>query len=266
MFQGIRTIEYCLKNFASPFHSTYSIRKVVLHRGKLNKSFHWFQRFKTVDRCTKNAPQYPFYLTYSIREVSCWKCGIENSDNFYCENCNVLQEPDFKQNYFDLFGLQLSYNIDSPNLISKYHKLQIAFHPDKHSNKSEKEKEISEKYSSLINKAYATLSNPLQRGLYILKMKGSPINEEGTSSNDSQLLIEILDWNDDIDSMDDAREASKITAKLNQIISDLTKEISEAFDQNDIEKARILLNKMKYYTNVWQKLKVKKQNLGIPSD
>lgn len=53
-------------------------------------------------------------------------------------------------------------------------------------------------------------------------MKGSPINEEGVSSNDRQLFMDILEWNDNIDRMGGLKEAVKLTTKLNQIIISLT--------------------------------------------
>ena len=87
----------------------------------------------------------------------------------------------------------------------------------------QKEKEISENYSTLINKAYSTLSNPLQRGLYILKVKGSPVDNESVSSNQRELFIEILKWNDDISLVNNPKDFAKMTKKLNRIISDLTK-------------------------------------------
>lgn len=36
-------------------------------------------------------------------------------------------------NYFELFGLKPSFDLDITKIVSKYHNLQILYHPDKHS-------------------------------------------------------------------------------------------------------------------------------------
>ena len=138
MFRGSRIIEHGFKNFVHfPSSSLYPVRKLILYQDKSNNYFNIFQRWKTAEHCFKNCAPFPVHLTHTSRKVACWKCGTENTSNLYCQSCNVLQEPDYEQTYFDLFNLQLSYNINNTNLVSKYHKLQIAFHPDKHSTKSE---------------------------------------------------------------------------------------------------------------------------------
>lgn len=97
-----------------------------------------FPRYKIVENFFRiPLTPFPHHLARSIRQVACWKCGTENATNLYCQSCNVLQEPDSKSNYFDLLGISLSYNVQSSDLVSKYHKKQVLFHPDKHSNKSD---------------------------------------------------------------------------------------------------------------------------------
>lgn len=50
---------------------------------------------------------------------------------------------------------------------------QKLLHPDKFTLKTQKEKQFSEEISSLVNISYSTLMSPLQRGIYILKLKGT---------------------------------------------------------------------------------------------
>ena len=67
------------------------------------------------------------------------------------------------QNYFQLFNLPESYNLDSRKLVAEYHKLQLEFHPDKYSNSPESEKMSALSSASYINDAYETLKSPLKR-------------------------------------------------------------------------------------------------------
>ena len=45
-----------------------------------------------------------------------------------------------KKNYFDLFGIEVSIEVNKPALDNKYNNLQQQFHPDKNSNSSSHEK------------------------------------------------------------------------------------------------------------------------------
>ena len=44
------------------------------------------------------------------------------------------------KNYFQLFALSESYDLDADKLMIEYHKLQLDYHPDKHSSASEEQK------------------------------------------------------------------------------------------------------------------------------
>lgn len=76
--------------------------------------------------------------------------------------------------------------------------MQKLLHPDKFSNKSEKEKQFSEILSSLVNKAYSTLLHPLKRGLYMLELNGITISE-GTDNVNAEFLMEIMEKNEEIE-------------------------------------------------------------------
>lgn len=52
--------------------------------------------------------------------------------------------------------------------------------------------------SSLINKAYNTLSNPLERGLYMLSLNNVSI-PEGTTSLEPEFLMEIMERNERVE-------------------------------------------------------------------
>lgn len=53
-------------------------------------------------------------------------------NSLQCSACQANLD-DTKVNYFELFGLKPSFDLDIKKIMSKYHKLQILYHPDKHS-------------------------------------------------------------------------------------------------------------------------------------
>ena len=66
---------------------------------------------------------------------------------------------DFNQNFFELFELDYSVDINSEILEKKYLNFQKKFHPDKFVNASDYEKRMSLQITSYINEAYKVLKN-----------------------------------------------------------------------------------------------------------
>jgi molecular chaperone HscB len=61
----------------------------------------------------------------------------------------------------------------------------------------QEEREISERYSALVNRAYSTLQQPLSRGLYILHLQGINLHEDTTES-EPQFLAKIMETNEEL--------------------------------------------------------------------
>lgn len=89
-----------------------------------------------------------------------------------------------------------SFRVDTSKLQHRYQELQRLVHPDFFSQRSQTEKDFSEKHSTLVNDAYKTLLAPLSRGLYLLKLHGIEIPEGTDHEMDSQFLMEIMEINE----------------------------------------------------------------------
>lgn len=59
--------------------------------------------------------------------------------------------------------------------------------------------------SSVINKAYNTLKNPLTRAQYMLKEKGYQVNE-GDSLSDPTLLMEVMEFREELEEVGSPKE------------------------------------------------------------
>ncbi|KAF3426998.1 hypothetical protein E2986_08792 [Frieseomelitta varia] len=203
-------------------------------------------------------------LQYSNNSPSkCWNCNFVYKSDLFCSKCKVLQEPPENLTYFDIIGISRSYDVKITEIQKKYKELQKLLHPDKYSTKSEKEKQLSENLSSLVNKAYTTLIHPLKRGLYMLKLNGITISEE-TDSLNAEFLMKIMEKNEEIEEATNNVEKIKKLVQDNEIIlNNLAKKIADAFRQEDIEKAKSFLVQMKYYDSINNRLKKLKHDLGI---
>ncbi|XP_032662768.1 iron-sulfur cluster co-chaperone protein HscB isoform X2 [Odontomachus brunneus] len=199
----------------------------------------------------------------SDNPLKCWNCDYMYKSELFCSKCKVLLEMPQNLNYFDIMGIKKDYNVVNEEIHKKYRELQKMLHPDKFGNKSEKEKQVSENLSSLVNKAYSTLAHPLKRGLYMLQLKGVSIPEETTSLN-PEFLMEIMERNEEIESAaGDKDKILKLAMKSKEELDTLSRQVAEAFYKKDIETATKILIKMKYYDSISKRLKKLKHDLGI---
>uniref|UniRef100_A0A8C0XWC0 Iron-sulfur cluster co-chaperone protein HscB, mitochondrial n=1 Tax=Castor canadensis TaxID=51338 RepID=A0A8C0XWC0_CASCN len=179
----------------------------------------------------------------------CWNCGgsggAGREDGFFCPRCRALQPPDPTRDYFSLMDCNRSFRVDTTKLQHRFQQLQRLVHPDFFSQRSKTEKDFSEEHSTLVNDAYKTLLAPLNRGLYLLKLHGIEIPEGTDHEIDRQFLTEIMEFNERL-----AEAQSK----------DAVEEI-ESTVRDDFEKAKEILTKMRYFSNVEAKIKLKKTPL-----
>ncbi|XP_017753067.1 PREDICTED: iron-sulfur cluster co-chaperone protein HscB, mitochondrial [Eufriesea mexicana] len=195
--------------------------------------------------------------------LKCWNCNFVYKSDLFCSKCKVLQEPPENLTYFDIIGIAKSYDINISEIQKKYKELQKVLHPDKFSTKSEKEKQLSETLSTLVNEAYSTLLHPLKRGLYMLKLNDIMISE-GTNNVDKEFLFEIMEKNEEVeDAANNEEKIKKLIQENESILNGLTMEITDAFKQENIKKAESLLIRMKYYDSISNKLKKLRYDLGI---
>uniref|UniRef100_A0A8C5XAC2 Iron-sulfur cluster co-chaperone protein HscB n=1 Tax=Malurus cyaneus samueli TaxID=2593467 RepID=A0A8C5XAC2_9PASS len=192
----------------------------------------------------------------------CWSCGVAlpSSDGpCFCPACQALQPPAPRPDLFRLMDCDRSFRIDAEQLQRRFRSLQQAVHPDRFGQRPPKEQYYSEQHSSLINKAYKTLLSPLSRGLYLLELRGVEPAQE--TDCDATFLTEIMEINEKLaePKSEDVLEEIETLIKVKQ--EELTREVTAAFERDDLQEAKKLLAKMKYFANLEDKLKAKK----IPS-
>ncbi|XP_058808336.1 iron-sulfur cluster co-chaperone protein HscB [Phymastichus coffea] len=202
-------------------------------------------------------------LRYSSYPPKCWQCDFPQKSDLFCSKCKALQKPPKDLNYFDIIGVKQDFDISVEDVQKKYRKLQTLLHPDRFGQKTEKEQDLSESLSSLVNKAYSTLMHPLDRGLYMLKLHNVTI-PEGTTSLEPEFLMEIMELNEEIEeASENKKKVLELLVKNRSTLTLLTRKISDAFHHQDIEQAKKYLIRMKYYISIEARLKQLKQNLGI---
>lgn len=193
---------------------------------------------------------------YSLRSKDvCWKCSkvLTSSSKFFCEHCTTIL-PLTDIDYFDVLDVNNSFEVSTEALQKSFKETQKLLHPDKFTLKTNKEKELSEEISSLINISYSTLLNPLQRGIYMLKLKGISI-EEDTQMDDPEFLMEVMELNEQIAAADGNEPLVEIRSKIKDECSKLIKELSDAFKAERSHDAKTLLIRLRYFNNMSEKLR-----------
>ncbi|XP_062943073.1 iron-sulfur cluster co-chaperone protein HscB isoform X1 [Cynocephalus volans] len=192
----------------------------------------------------------------------CWNCGgsesPERGDRFFCPHCRALQPPDPTRDHFSLMDCNRSFRVDTTKLQHRYQQLQRLVHPDFFSQRSQNEKDFSEKHSTLVNDAYKTLLAPLSRGLYLLKLHGVEIHEGTDYEMDRQFLMEIMEINEKLTEAQSEAAMKEIESIVRAKQKEFIDNVSRAFEQDDFEKAKEILTKMRYFSNVEEKIKLKK--------
>lgn len=180
--------------------------------------------------------------------------------NIFDEQKNHLIKPKTDLDYFKVFGLDPGYDLDVRDLAKVFRQAQTILHPDKHSTKAQDQLELSEEWSSLVNSAYQTLKDPLNRALYLLEMKGRPL-EEGDVATDATFLAEVMEANEEVADAESSADICALSEHNKKVIKDYEEEVSKAFGANDIDLARDLVSKMKYFCSLQDKIKERELEL-----
>jgi len=167
-------------------------------------------------------------------------------------------------NYFELFDIEVSFDVDLNHLSQSYQTLQKAVHPDRFAHASSQEQLLAVQKSAEINDAYQTLKHSLKRAEYLLTLRGVDMPNEQQSFSDTSFLMqqmELREMLDDVKFADDIEEAfehvQQILVKENQQLLNLMQQ--QIAENNTAANALACdnLRKLKFY----QKLNVEVERL-----
>ena len=143
----------------------------------------------------------------------CWHCQSEMAGEYFCDRCVKVQPVSKELDYFTCLGFPRRLTIDQRQLETKFYELSRAFHPDFFQNKSAEEQTISLGNSAMLNTAYRTLRDPIQRAEYLLDLEAGAVKDIRTSPP-ADLFEEILELQDTLDEYRAADRDSGAAATL----------------------------------------------------
>ena len=156
-----------------------------------------------------------------------------------------------KQNFFELFNIEISVDINKSDLDEKVKILQNNFHPDKFTNGSDFEKRLALQISSYINDGYKILGDIVLRVEYILKINNFN-KDESTTINDIGFLQEQIMYNELIESLKENLEENVIDDNLSGIklkLKNTINNIKLSYQDREFEDMWQNLSKLRFYVN-----------------
>lgn len=138
---------------------------------------------------------------------------------------------DFQQNYFQLFGIAQSYQIDFARVEQQYRALQALVHPDKSTHLPAAEQRVAMQRATLVNEAYQTLRSPIRRARYLLSLQGVDTQEATNTAMPVDFLMAQMEWREAIGEAQQARDV----AALGQIEARMKCETRELEAQLEIK-------------------------------
>ena len=143
-------------------------------------------------------------------------------------------------NYFTLFNLPATFDIDLKALENNYRKIQSESHPDRFVTASNAEKLHSMQTATIANSAYLTLKSPGLRGSYLLGLQGIVAIDEKNNQMPADFLMQQIEWREAIEDAENARDIAALEKLLNDIgveAKNLQNTLSNQFKNNALAEA-----------------------------
>ncbi|KAI3443356.1 hypothetical protein Pfo_000021 [Paulownia fortunei] len=205
----------------------------------------------TRDNASLFAKNEKFFCSHSrsAEKFHCWNCGAEaeNATTFlFCQPCHSVQPVNESIDYFQIFGLGREYKVEVEELEKKYKDWQKKLHPDLVHSKSQREREYAAEQSARVIDAYRTITDPLLRAIYIVKLDGVLVDEEERIA-DPELLAEVMELREAVEEAEDTQALNEIQAQLREKLRYWSNSFEDAYLNKNYEDALASIRRMTYY-------------------
>jgi molecular chaperone HscB len=140
-----------------------------------------------------------------------------------CAGCGVVEPLADGSDYFGVFALPRRLTIDLADLEQRYYALSRRLHPDLFSDRPPAERAASLKLSALVNRAYKTLRDPVERALYWLELNGESLGRDNERVPPvlAARVFEVQEQLEDLRAARAAGSADALAAAVGDVRSDL---------------------------------------------
>ncbi len=156
-------------------------------------------------------------------------------------------------NYFELFEMPVTLEIDPGKLAKKYFELQKKYHPDFYTQASEYEQEEALEISSQLNKALKVFKDQDETIKYVLQLKGL-LEEEEKYQLPPDFLMEMMELNEELSDESAARIASIEKELYSEVGSIIENYNDERIREQELQKLKAYYYKKKYLKRILDRL------------
>ncbi len=185
--------------------------------------------------------------------------GKRETLRIFNNNGTSLIQPPPTVNYFQLFDVPETFDLDARSLQRKFRQLQASFHPDLYARSASQpeQRALAELWSSHANRGYHRLRRPLDRALYLLELRGKPIGD-----GDLSFLADVMEANEELAEAESVSDLAGISVHNRKVLAEYAEQVGDAFRCGDLDGARELTIKMQYYSSLQDKIVEKETKLG----
>lgn len=179
-----------------------------------------------------------------------------------------MDQKDLTSNYYELFHLPVSFEVDLKELSQRYRILQSSVHPDKFANAGDLERRLSVQQSARINEAFQTLKNPLRRARYLLELNGVDMSADTDTAMDPMFLMQQMELREQLEAVKDSEHPSEALLDINnhisEILESIIRELKTIFSVTpvgDLQAARDCVRRMQFMTRLQEEAEVLEETL-----
>lgn len=148
-------------------------------------------------------------------------------------------------NYFTLFHLEPTLDIDLDALKTQFLALQQQYHPD--NNQHDVEHAVEQ--SSMVNQAYNTLKAVHSRAAYLLQLQKQDFGLE-QSIHDFEFLQDALELREQLDEATNSEQLQQLREEIEQWTAGLINEFKIDYAEQDWAEARDTVRKLRFFHHV----------------
>ncbi|MFV2004010.1 MAG: Fe-S protein assembly co-chaperone HscB [Gammaproteobacteria bacterium] len=161
-----------------------------------------------------------------------------------------MSEEILTSNFFELFGLPVSYDVDLNKVQQQYVALQKQVHPDKFANASDQEKRLSMQQTSWLNEAQTTLKDPVLRASYLLELKGIDFSLENETTMDMAFLMQQLEMRERLEGIKNETDPLAVLDEIAKEVKASTEimmdEFSQSYENGELDESREWIRKLQF--------------------
>lgn len=117
-------------------------------------------------------------------------------------------------NYFELFAMPVSFELDLQRLSHNYQELQKLTHPDRFAGESGQQQRLAIQKNSQVNDGFQILKSPIGRAEHLLALRGIELANETQTMQDMGFLMQQMQWRELLEESSDSDDPQSVIDEL----------------------------------------------------